>query len=190
MSDKRPNVEFVSGAYSEAENAEKFVIEQLNLELDRIGIKSFKFFSKEHRQEEDIMLKQFNNPDWETIWIIDVHECQFGPPEGGRWPWPLHLPHGVENIHNPFRYKTRFDNLKNFSMVLIDLRKHDKWTTEDIVLVTKEVISKCSSHEIKTHTKGHYRTEPMYLIPYNMLESLWGAEKCVKWFLDQKIIKK
>ena len=180
----RINEEFVGGDYFEAEKSESFVVKQLNNELSKKGISNLKFFHKKNKTDTDIILKFLDNNVWKSLWFIDVHECQFGPPTGGKWSWPLHLPHGVENINNPFRYKNHFENDKNFSMILIDKRKRGRWTEKDIILINKETIKNCNSENIKTHTFGHNREEMMYMIPYNLLDNFWGVENCIEWFLE------
>ena len=179
----RPNIEFVGGAYRHAEEAEDFVIAKLNRQLKILRIYDLKFFKKEKQTDIDIEFKRLIGDCWKNVWFIDVHECQLGPPTGGRWPWPVHLPHGVENEINPFRYKNHFENMANFSIMLVDIRKHRRWSQSDMVLVTKEVVSICETKEIKTHAPGHNRDEPMYMVPYDKLEPTWGAEKSVKWIL-------
>lgn len=182
----RANKEFVSGAYSLAEKSESFVINELNEELSRINLKNFKFCPKEEKYGIDIILKNVKTN--KIIWFVDVHECQFGPKAGGQWPWPLHLPHGVKNYIKPTRYKANFENIKNFSMILIDLRKRGFWTAEDLTLITKEIISRSNTQEILTNSPGHRRKEPMYMIPYELIKTTSGIKSCISWFVKENII--
>ncbi len=181
----RLNKEFVKGDYSNAEKAEIFVIDKLNSELIDRNISQVKFFHKIKKQDVDISLKSNKDDFTKIIWNIDVHECQFGPPKGGFWPWPLHLPHGVENIMNPQRYKSHFEKDLNFSMILIDKRKRGEWEDSDILLITKEIIEKCDSKIIRSNTFGHNREEMMYIIPYELLKKSFGKKNCIDGIINK-----